>query len=615
MARRILPRLWRRLRLAGLLLGFLVVATGAEAQEPQAPISLFPPTAPPPELGESSEDPGQSPSLPSGSAVETPQYEGIQVDNLSELDPDSLGILDLANGGLGPKVWDGSQRPRIAALLRSLPDRQASPTLRSLTTRLLLSSAKAPGGTARSDGARTVADALAVAQAGGPESNDFLRLRAEHLYAMGELGGLNRLLDLVPQRVDDPWLAEARVDGLLLAGRDAEACGLVPGLLARYPQELYWSKAQVFCQFIAEQADQALLGLDLLREQAPENESAFFVLADGFISGAAPDVGDAELTPLTLAMLRKTGGTLSMDHVETAGPLLLHGVAGLSGGDPSVRAAAVERLVEIGALPGERLSAAYDALEFTEAELSDALNEVSPATGVSGLHGRALLYRAADRETLAATRAELLRAVFLSAEQEERANALARTALPLMKQLAPTPELAWFAPTAARNLFRIGQFERAGAWLSVLRIDGLKHPESQEAYAALAPLRRLAGGRDPLSDDVGETEERTSAARRLLMLMLSRALGQDERLSWMDVADTETGAPLPRLANLLALGDAAAAGRRGEAVLLTITALGEQAPADSHPLALGYAVSALTAIGLGGEARALAIEAALAAGI
>jgi hypothetical protein len=100
----------------------------------------------------------------------------------------------------------------------------------------------------------------------------------------------------------------------------------------------------------------------------------------------------------------------------------------------------------------------------------------------------------------------------------------------------------------------------------------------------------------------------------LLLFVLSRALGQEEGLVWA-ASDGDGARSLERLPRLLALGDAAAAGRRGETVLLSLTALGPAAPAESHPLALGYAVSALAAVGLGGDARALAIEAALAAGI
>src|SRR3546814_4609886 len=74
-----------------------------------------------------------------------------------------------------------------------------------------------------------------------------------------------------------------------------------------------------------------------------------------------------------------------------------------------------------------------------------------------------------------------LRAAFLAAEAAGRATAMARAAVPLLEELPPTPELAWFAPLAVRTLYRAGQFERAGGWLSVLRQDGQDNPESQAA--------------------------------------------------------------------------------------------------------------------------------------
>ena len=595
-SRRFLAALLAPLMLAGtpvLTQGALAQSTG---EQPAGPISLFPPTVTAPGAG-----PGEAPAGTPATEGETVGSGDIVVNRLGALNPESLGILDRDHGGLGADAWAGSDRLTAEALLRDLPGDLASPTLRGLATRLLLSSARAPA--ARSAAVQpTMADAVAAAQ-----TSDFLRLRAEGLYRLGDLDGLNRLLALVPQHVEDPWLAEARVDGLLLAGRDGDACAQVPAGLARYPQELYWAKAQVFCQFAAGQTDQAMLGLDLLREQAPDGDPAFFAAANMMIAGQGSALPGGDLTPLTLAMLRKAGGSLPA-AVEAADPLLLHGIAGLQGGDHAVHAAAVERLVEIGALPGERLAGAYGAFEFTEPELDAALSGAAGANGEEGVRGRALLYRAANREGLSATRAELLRAAFLSAERDGRATAMAQAALPLMSELAPTAELAWFAPLAARTLYRAGQFERAGAWLSVLRVDGQRNPESQAAYAALSPLMRLAGGVDPLT-----AEENLSGEQRLLLFVLSRALGQEEDLAVAEAA--ETPQPLVRLPRLLALGDAAAAGRRGETVLLTVTALGAEAPAGSHPLALGYAVSALGAIGLGADARALAIEAALAAGL
>jgi len=573
-------------------------AAGAAAQsggnEPAGPISLFPPTvtAPVPD----GTAPGAAPD-----AGETTESGDIQINRLGELDPDNLGILDAAHGGFGANAWAGSDRATVEAQFSAVTGALSSPTLRRLVTRLLLSSAKAPP-LAPPAAAPTVAEAVAAAQSAG-----FLRLRAERLYALGELAGLNELLALVPQHVEDPWLARARVDGLLLAGRDEAACSQVPAGLARYPQELYWAKAQVFCQFAGEQADQALLGLDLLREQAPDSDPAFFAAANAFIGGGAGSVDTGGLSPLTLAMLRRAEADLPPDLAQTVEPLLLHGIAGLTGDDHTLRSDATERLVQLGALPGERLAGAYDAFDFTVDELGNALAE---AERMGGVRGRALLFRAAKRESLSATQAEILRAAFLSAEVDGRSGAMSRAALPIMTELAPTADLAWFAPLAARTLYRAGQFERAGAWLSVLRIDGQSHPESQEAYAELRPLLRLAGGAEPLAANTDRAAE-----QRLLLFVLSRALGQDEDVAWVEAAGPAPAEPLQRLPGLLALGDAAAAGHSGGTVLLTVAALGPEALAGNHPLALGYAVSALNAVGLGGDARALAIEAALAAGL
>lgn len=588
----------RALLLAGGLALALAVPAGAQAPGgatgDAGPIPLFPPTVRPSAPGAAAP---AAPALEAPPAPQWPSDSDIEVNRLGDVDPGSLGVLGPDDGGLGPDAWAGSDPAIVEALLRGLPGDVASPTLRGLAVRLLLSSARPPAA-APTGAAPTVADAVAAAR-----DSDFLRLRAERLYDLGALAGLNRLLALLPQRVEDPWLAEARVDGLLLAGRDAEACAEVSAGLARYPQSHYWPKAQVYCQFVEGQTDQALLGVDLLREQAPDGDPAFFRLADALAAGGAGLAGAEAPTPLTLAMLRRSGGSVPAEAVESAPLMLLHGIAALGGGDHAVHAGAVERLMEIGALPRERLAGAYEAFEFTETELADALAE---AERTGGVRGRALLYRAANRESLAATRAELLRAAFLSAETDGRSHAMAQAAAPLLQEVAPAAELAWFAPLAARTLYRTGQFERAGAWLAVLRADGQRHPESLAAYDTLRPLQRLAGGAEPLAPAA------LTGERGLRLFVLSRALGQDEALPPAAAAEA---APLPRLPQLLALGDAGAAGRRGETVLLTLAALGPAAPADSHPLALGYAVSALTAAGFGGDARALALEAALAAGL
>ncbi len=613
------------------LTGMLSIAPLAAQDRPEGPISLFPPTVVAPE-GPDAPQSGTPPAVPSApapveAAPETPQYEGIQVDRLQELDTESLGILEADSGGLGVDAWAGSERALIAALIRSLPGDPASPTLRALTTRLLLSNARAPGssGGGAPAGGPTLADAVAGAQGG--LDGGFLRLRAERLHAMGELAGLNRLLSIVPQRAEDSWLAQARVEGLLLAGRDQEACSQARSAVARFAGAAYWGQALVFCQLLAEQRDQAFLGLDLLREEHPDADPVFYALSNLFIGGTVAPPAPEDLTPLTLAMLRLGKGTPPEGLAERASPLLLHGIAALDSAAPADRAGAAERLVQAAVLPGNALAEAYDAVPFETSDLADPLVR---AEALGGVRGRALLVHAAGRETLAQTKAEYLQAALLAAERDGRGFAMARAVQAQLEQVAPAVELAWFAGTAARSLYRVGGFERAGAWAAVLRLDGAKNPESLAAFAALKPLTRLAGGTDPIAlrpITSGEGAEDPEAGERLLTaMMLSRALGQDEG-AWPGVAEGAQSAdaviadepldeePLERLTTLLALSDAAAAGRSGEAVLLASHALGDESLAERHPLALAYAVSALRSVGLGGDARALALEAALDAGL
>ena len=57
------------------------------------------------------------------------------------------------------------------------------------------------------------------------------------------------------------------------------------------------------------------------------------------------------------------------------------------------------------------------------------------------------------------------------------------------------------------------------------------------------------------------------------------------------------------------------AGNLVETVLLALYALGSDGPGGANPIMLSRAIASLRLIGLDGEARALAIEAAIAAGV
>ena len=75
-----------------------------------------------------------------------PKSEGaaIEVNRLSEIAPESLGVLGLEDGGFGIDMWRGTPRGVIEAFLQRLPPRISSRGMRDLVRRLLLSVAPPP---------------------------------------------------------------------------------------------------------------------------------------------------------------------------------------------------------------------------------------------------------------------------------------------------------------------------------------------------------------------------------------------------------------------------------------------------------------------------------------
>jgi len=165
------------------------------------------------------------------------------------------------------------------------------------------------------------------------------------------------------------------------------------------------------------------------------------------------------------------------------------------------------------------------------------------------------------------------------------------------------------------------------------RQESILDPQAQSAVATLWPYSRLAGAA-ALSNDgtlaawrsVREgLGDETAARSQALLRAAFQALGEFDSMSWSRIAalGDATPAPPPDAALIYALEDASEARRLGETVLLSLIVLseggangeGKTSLRQVHTLALGAALSALVRVGLRDEARALAIEAALALGV
>jgi hypothetical protein len=179
------------LALALLLWPALAQAQGAP--KPLAPRNLLPGDA-----------------LPAPAPAEGPAKGGsISVDVLEAVGPGSAGMLNDGNGGLGGDMWAGSDRATVELLLARLPATAASPAMRDLTRRLLLTAARPPE---------------------GPSAEEsLLALRVDRLAALGDFAGLDALLAHSAERHDDPTIAAVRLERRMLAGDSGDACDMVEG--------------------------------------------------------------------------------------------------------------------------------------------------------------------------------------------------------------------------------------------------------------------------------------------------------------------------------------------------------------------------------------------------
>ncbi len=608
-SRRRLPAL----SLGALLLGAWAAPAGAQNQDtPLQPLRLVPPAS----LG-----PTNVPAPGGGvlrtvieapAAISAGSSSAIEVNPLEEIAPDSIGTLDPDAGGFGVEMWQGSDRRIVTRLLGLLPDTMSSRGMRALARRLLTSIASPP---------------ISQFEIADEVEQSLLGLRIERLMALGEVAELNDLLAVVPSRGDDENRARTRVEGLLLARDTAEACRLVRNGIASYHQVPYWRKAMVLCQMIAGDVDQMMLGLDLLRESGGDDDDPMFFSLASALFGAAPEIPeDATLTPLHLAMVQTIGTALPPGQVARATPALLVAIARMPNLDVEQRAAAVERACAMGLLDGAALARAYDGFSFTPEELAGAIGATETMAGVR-LH--ALLYQAARDQNLPASRAEILRVALELGVAEGLYQALAPVYVPLLLEVPVTPTLSWFAADAGRALYAVGRYEQASAWLMLGRQEALINPQAGTAAASLWPYSRLAGGAALTTDgtlaawralragmgagggDVGLHRGQT------LLRAAFQALGEWDPLSWGQIAaEGEVANRIaPNAALLYALDEASESRRIGETVLLALIVLGAEGPGESHAYALSAALTALTRVGLETEARALAIEAALASGI
>jgi hypothetical protein len=498
---------------------------------------------------------------------------GVEVHRLDEVDPSSAGTLTEKDGGLGGQLWAGSDYATIAELMDDLPVAGASPVMNDLARRLLLTGAKPEGDSGN-----------------GPNLFD---IRTRKLDEAGLAPDLAALLATAGAGTGDE---AARVNALLLTGRESEACGVeIAGEAAAL-------QLRALCRIVDGDAPAAALSADLARVKGVD-DPAFFALVSHLADGAPLDAAALKgLNPVTLALARHAKAALGMAAIEGASPGVAAALAADEGAALPVRAAAGERAVAAGAMAPGALIDIFRALK-------------KPAD--DGAQGGALrLQKAIATEGLEPRAQAIVQALDYGAGRGLAvlyAQLLARAAW----ETPPSQALAAYADPVTRILLLSGRGDRVADWLNVsgslgerLRDElavrlAIVAPTRDRAAVAISALVRLVAA--------SETDEGLTA-RVLVYAGALDALGYAIPSSAQGLLQSSpliAGSPAGQV-ETAELAAAARDRRTGETLLRALILLGRGGPAKAHPAVVIEAVAALCAAGFTHEASAVALEAALA---
>jgi hypothetical protein len=529
----------------------------------------------------------------------------VEVEDLSPPGAGAAGLLDSANGGLPADMWRGADARMVEGLMPKIPAASGSAAMNRLARRLLLSVAVPPAGV---DPAR------------------FMGYRVDRLIALGQGPEVEALLRGTGEMAKSPEILGARINQLFLDGDVQKACPLVREIVREDATD-YWQKAMIFCQRLDGQQTQADLGMSLLADQGAEIGATFLTLNRALAGEPGVTLNSfSDADPLLLAMALQAGVALPADTAETDDPAVLAALARNPEVALETRLAAAERAVAQAVLDAETLAAIYGQVEFTAEQRSNALSE---AQRIGGPKGRALLFQAAQGQPTATARAEVYRNLMLDAANEGGTVGYAVAARAIHDQLAamqPSPEVAWFAPDIVTALLVAGDPEAAARWWPQMQERARVDPSSAAQVQALWPMMRLAFG-DQIADNGRQMEvwwngfdpdqESERRARGAVYAALMTGLNDaavDPLLPYLVVGPQLVGDGVPPSVLIDAMLRAADEEKIGQTVLLSLVTLGEGGTAEADPVTLGAVVQALHRIGLGQDARLIALEAAFAGG-
>ncbi|MDE3114469.1 MAG: hypothetical protein KGL26_02605 [Pseudomonadota bacterium] len=563
-------------------------ATGAPRRLPGLGNGTVEPAAPTPSVDQTTLPAEPDSGPPGGSGA-------ITVSTLGNSEGPPAGTLDPAEGGLGEDLWAGTSRQTANDLMAHLPIATPVAAVRDLARRLLLTKAAAPVGDA---------------------NQAFLTVRLRRLL---DAGLLDAAADLAATaKLDgDPGFARVQAEALLFAGRKDTVC--TPATATRMASgDPFWIELRAYCYAMA--GNDAALSLTRQVMQAQNiDDAAFDTLLRDVQShvAKAPDniAAPSALHAFLLGRLGLPVDDAAAAELGTPGLVL---AARSTANSPQERLKAAEKLLPVGALRMGELAAIADAQHFSDNQFA---TEHATLAKLSFLSGQALL-----RQAVARVAADAKPALIDQALQAGKAAGYLPVAAALQHDaliaIVPTHDMRAMVDVMVRALLLDGDADAVSRWDNILNFN-LPADRPQLAkdqillnLAAPNPVRQMAAGTayDELAKEM--VMQGQGQAFAALAVGVGVALHQPVPQSALSQAAFNASMPWrgrrPAASVMTRIARAIAApGRRGEALMRILNAIGPTGPGDLAPDVTIALVKNLVTLGVPDTARKIALAALL----
>ena len=582
-------------------------------------------------------------------------FEQEVISQSEEQDDTAYGTLSQSMGGMAKNIWQPSDIAKIQMLMNVLNLPMRSPAMDAIARKLLLSTATSPTGIPIIDG-DTDPDELDNRRFNRRNTSfdedllkQFINMRLRELIERGNLEDLVLYIQNLPEQMLNPKQQNAEI--LMLGGDFIGACQMSQQIQSsftdsqnrnnRFPSnsitqdnelsgdDKFWLKMQAFCRVLQEDNVGAQIALDMLNEQGnidfvfndllgrlmepPETRGTFF-------SG-----GLTSLEPINYAIWTFLDQPIDANLIEASDPLIISALVINPNMPAENRFQAAARSYLFGGVTANALRNIYDLQEFSIAEYNSA---VRMAEFDDRPLADALLYQAASKQADDVEKAQILEAIWERARESTDIPRKAALNSETLKSISPSTRLINHAHHISRGLILAGEKDSAIGWYDFARRAAAGgDAEATRALINIWPLAMLASepGDIPWSDSIlnlwwnGQMvlSPENKDAKATLFYALAEAFGYavaDDKWAELITENHMAGIQSIPLAVWREMIRAVGENKPGEAVLLSLIAMGQDGPGSLDASGLSAVVRLLRSVGLEQEARSVAIEALVANG-